>query len=135
MATKQFITMDVKGIEEYLKKVEQAGKNIDVVVKDAIEQSTAPIHADIQTWVNKHRLTGATAAGLIKPEAKQSGNEISAQVGISGEGESWHSVFVEYGTPRQSADPGIRTAFETKAAEVKKIQRKVLKEAGVPVDG
>lgn len=128
--------IEVKGIEEYLRRVAEAGNNVDEAVKEAIQESTAPIQQDITEWVNKHRATGMVASGVIQPEVQQSGNEISAEVGISGTGESWHAVFVEYGSPRNKpADPGIRLAFETNLSKVKKIQREVLKSKGVPVDG
>jgi HK97 gp10 family phage protein len=132
----KFIKLEVKGLEEYIRNIEAAGKNIDTVIADAVLQSAAPVHNDISAWVNKHTDTGAVAAGLMDPAVTKDGNEIAVHLGINSKGESWHSVFVEYGSPRnRPADPGIRTAFESRLSDVKKIQRRVLKEAGVPVDG
>ena len=130
------IQFEVKGLEEYLKRIEQAGKSIDEAVAKAIAASTEPIQKDIDNWAGKHRESGAVSAGVIPLEVKRDGNTISAELGITGDNESWHAVFVEYGSPKnRPADPGIRLAFENNAAKVKKIQRDVLREAGVPVDG
>ena len=130
------VKLEVRGLEEYLKRIEQAGKNIDEAVAKAIAASTEPVQKDIDAWVNKHRETGAVQAGVIPLEVERDGNVISAELGITGDNESWHAVFVEYGSPKnRPADPGIRLAFENNAAKVKKIQRDVLREAGVPVDG
>ena len=130
------IQFEVKGLEEHLKRIEQAGKSIDEAVAKAIAASTEPIQKDIDSWVGEHRESGAVHAGVIPLEVKQDGNIISAELGITGDNESWHAVFVEYGSPRnRPADPGIRLAFESNVSKVKRIQRDVLRDAGVPVDG
>lgn len=130
------VQFEVKGIEEYLKRIEQAGKNIESAVAEAIAASVEPVQKDIDAWVNKHRQTGAVQSGVIPLEVEKDGNVISAEIGITGSNESWHAVFVEYGSPKnRPADPGIRTAFEANLSKVKKIQRDTLKAMGVPVDG
>lgn len=130
------ISFDVKGIEEYIEALQKAGANIDEAVAEALLASAEPIQSDIKKWVQKHRLTGATEAGLIQPEIKKDGNNLSLTLGISGDGASWHAVFVEYGSPKnRPADPGIRTAFEANRVKALGIQKQVLREAGVPVDG
>lgn len=130
------IQFEVKGIEEYLKRIEQAGKNIEDAVMQAIPASAQPIQNDINAWVGKHRETGAVQAGVIPIEVQKDGNYIYVEIGITGDNESWHAVFNEYGSPKnRPADPGIRTAFEANLSKVKKIQRDTLKAMGVPVDG
>ncbi|WP_379135986.1 HK97-gp10 family putative phage morphogenesis protein [Paenibacillus sp. sgz500958] len=130
------ITLDVSGVEDYLARVAAAGRSVDDAVKKALTESAAPIQADISKWAEKHKLTGTTLAGVDVADPQQFGNKIVVQVGIDDTKSpgAWHSTFVEYGTPTQPADPGIRMAFEKNKSKVKKIQREVLKREGLPVD-
>jgi HK97 gp10 family phage protein len=126
--------LTITGLNEYLTKIQAAGSNIDDAVKAAIHESAKPIHGDVKAWAQKHKFTGGTLSGVEKGEIKQDGNYISEKVGISGDGTSWHATFVEYGSPHNTADPGIRNAIDNNKSKVKRIQRDVLKKAGVPVD-
>lgn len=133
------IPFKVSGMEEYLKKIADLGKNVDTVIAEAIHYSAQPIHDDISMWASRNSgvsgTTGTVKRGVLPAEVEQIGNEISQEIGVSGEAESWHAVFVEYGSPKQKADPGVRKAFESNLSKVKARQKKVLIEAGVPVDG
>lgn len=128
------VRFELKGLDEYLKKVQAAGNNIEEVVKEAIPESAKPIYGDIKAWAEKHKLTGVTLKGLHMTEILQSGNYFWVDIGIDSKKfyPAWHAVFVEYGTPTQPADPGIRTAFSANKGRVKKIQRDLLSKGGVP---
>lgn len=130
------ISFQVTGLEEYLKQIQAAGENVDDAVKEAIYESAKPIYEDIKDWVEKHKRTGATLKGVDLSDVQSEGNKFYVDVGINtDESENaWHAVFVEYGTPKMAADPGIRTAFSSNKAKVKKIQREVLKKAGMPIE-
>jgi HK97 gp10 family phage protein len=69
-------------------------------------------------------------------DVQRDGNKFYVEVGIdeNKSKNSWHGVFVEYGTPTQPADPGIRTSFISNKNKVKNIQKKVLAQGGVPID-
>lgn len=130
------VSLNVNGLEDYLKRVQDVGGNVDQAVKKAIHESAKPILSDIEAWAARHRRTGVMMEGADLSEPEQSGNIISVTVGINDEKSpgAWHAVFKEYGTPTQPADPGIRTAFDQNKSLVKKIQREVLKREGMPVD-
>jgi HK97 gp10 family phage protein len=129
------------GLEEYLERLKTVGANIDEVVSQAIQESAKPIEADIKKWAEKHKRTGAVLAGVWTTPISKEGGLIYTEVGISGssmdengESEAWHAVFLEYGTPKMKADPGIGPAFRKNKAKVVKIQKEVLEKGGVPVD-
>jgi HK97 gp10 family phage protein len=128
------IRFDLKGVDELLKKIEQAGNNVERVVMHALEESAKPIYQDLDIWTAEHALTGATRKGMNLSDVVQEGNQFYVDVGIdTSKGPlAWHAVFVEYGSPTQKADPGIRRAFEDNKARVKKIQKKILEEGGIP---
>ncbi len=134
--SRRSVSLEVSGLEEHLKRITEAGQNVDDAVKKAIHESAKPIYNDIEQWAEKHRRTGVMLEGVDLSEPQQNGNEISVTVGINDEKSpgAWHAVFVEYGTPTQPADPGVRNAFEANKSKVKKIQREVLKREGMPVD-
>jgi len=130
------VRFDLKGLDEYLKKVEASGRNVEEAVKKAITESGKPIYEDIKAWAEKHKLTGATLEGVKMSPVKQDGNYIYIEIGIdtTESKNAWHAVFVEYGTPTQPADPGIRTAFSGNKNKVKKIQKEVLTKEGMPIE-
>ena len=130
------IRFDLKGLNEYLAKIEAAGNSIEEAVREAIPASAQPIYDDIQRWAEEHQLTGTTLKGLNKTKVEQDLFQFFLEVGIDSEIEynAFHAVFVEYGTPTNAADPGIRRAFEQNKTKVKRIQREILQKRGVPVD-
>lgn len=130
------VRFELKGLDEYLKKIQEVGGNAEEAVSKAIEESAKPIYDDIRAWAEKHKLTGATLKGVAMSEVQREGNKFYVDVGIdtSKSENAWHAVFVEYGTPHQAADPGIRTAFAGNKSKVKKIQKDVLTKAGMPVE-
>lgn len=141
MGTKRYTPSNLKsvsfqltGLDDMVKRIRDAGNNIEAVVAEAVEAGAAPVYQDIKAWVEKHKLTGATEKGLTLSEVKRDGGRIWVEVGISTEDAplAWHAVFVEYGTPTMKADPGIRPAFSGNRAKVRTIQKKILVKGGVP---
>jgi HK97 gp10 family phage protein len=132
----RFARFELKGLDEYLARVQTAGNNVDDAVAEAVKESAKPILKDIEEWANKHKLTGATEKGVDLSDVQKEGNQTFVDVGINTEKSpgAWHAVFVEYGTPTQAADPGIRKAFSDNKSKVKKIQKEVLAREGIPVD-
>ena len=130
------VKFELKGLDEYLENIQKAGNNIEESVKKAIEESAKPIHDDIKQWAEKHKMTGAVLEGVDITDIKQDGNKYYVEVGINTDKSenSWHAVFTEYGTPTQTADPGIRTAFSKNKSKILKIQKEILAQGGVPVD-
>lgn len=130
------VRLEVNGLEEQLKRIADAGGNVDKAVATAIRESAQPVYDDIEAWAERHRRTGVMLKGVDVSDPIISGNEISVTVGINDEKSpgAWHAVFTEYGTPTQPADPGVRNAFDNNKGKVKKIQREVLKREGMPVD-
>jgi len=125
---------ELSGLDEYLKKVQAAGRNVEEVAAQAVKASVQPIYEDLKDWIDEHRLTGATAKGLSVSELKREGGRIYVEIGIDTTDAplAWHAVFVEYGTPKVPADPGIRMAFQGNRSRVRTIQKKILVKGGIP---
>lgn len=130
------IRFEVSGLDEYLKKIQKAGADIDKIAAQCVEESAHPIYDDILDWANRHEFTGETIKGVSISKVQREGNNFYVEVGIDTTKAkyAWHAVFVEYGTPTNKADPGIRDAFESNYRNVITIQKRILEEAGVPVE-
>lgn len=126
----------ITGVEEYLAQLKKVGANIDKAVAEAVHESAKPIEEDIRVWAEKHKRTGAVLEGVDLSRSQADGDLIYVTVGIDGDKTptSWHAAFVEYGTPRMAADPGVQTAFKVNKAKVKRIQKEILKKGGIPID-
>lgn len=128
------VSFELSGLDELLKRVQAAGNNVDDAVKEAVKHGGIPVYEDIKAWAEKHELTGTTLQGVALSEVQHNGNYFYVEIGIDdaqSEG-AWHAVFVEYGTPHQAADPGIRNAFSQNKGKVKKIQKNILIKEGIP---
>lgn len=128
----------VTGIEEALKRAQDLGKNIDSIVKEAIDESVKPIISDMIAGAERHRDSGDVVEAIEAQPATQEGGYIYSQVGIdlNKHPEAMHAVYQEYGDAHSPGfpDPFIRPAFDNNVKLVKSIQRKVLKKAGVPTE-
>jgi len=130
------VKIQLTGLEEYIENLQRAGANIDQVVGEAIHESAKPIFQDIRAWAEKHKKTGAVLEGVDLSEVQREGDKIFVDVGISTEKSpgAWHAAFIEYGTPKMKADPGVWEGFKKNKAKVKKIQSDILKKGGIPID-
>lgn len=130
--------LTVTGIDEYLKKIEAIGKNVDEAVMEAIDESCKPIVKSMIDLAMPHKDTGKVVNAIEAKPAKKEGNTISAFVGIDlkEHPEATHALYEEFGGNNASFPaPFIRPSFDNLRKDVKKIQKNVLKKWGVPVDG
>jgi HK97 gp10 family phage protein len=126
--------IELKGFDEYLTKVEAAGRDVVQATKHAINESTDYAQKEMVRGAEKHRRTGAVVEAIEAQSAKQDGNFIYGMVGVNTEKhpKAWHAVFQEYGAPTFPADPFIRPALNKN--KLRAIQRKALKREGVPIE-
>jgi hypothetical protein len=117
---------------DQLCEVNNSEPDIDEVIEEAVAESAKPIYEDIKKWAEKHKLSGDTLEGLEMTPVKNASGNIYLWLGIDSKKNknAWHAVFVEYGTPRNAADPGITNAFKRNRAKIKKIQEEVIKRRG-----
>jgi HK97 gp10 family phage protein len=120
------------GLEELVERLKKAEANIDEIIEEAVTESAKVVFDDVKAWAEKHKRTGQVLEGVNATPVKNVGGNIYAWVGIDTRKSpnSWHAVFVEYGTPRNAADPGISNAFKKNRAKIKKIQEDVIKRRG-----
>jgi HK97 gp10 family phage protein len=127
------MSITVRGLDEMLERVKKTGANMDGLVSEALEQGAELVSRDIKAWAEKHKRSGRVLGGVFKSGVLRSGDFLHVKVGISDEQSkgAWHATFVEYGTPRAKADPGIRPAFKRNKTRIRELQKKALERGGV----
>lgn len=126
---------ELSGFEEYFKKIEALGKNIDIACKKAVDSVIPVIQKSMVDGAERHRDTGDVVNAIETVEAKAHGDYIYGAVGINLDKhpESLEAVFQEYGDGHSPdfPDPFVRPAVDDNAKELKAIMRNTLKKEGV----
>ena len=127
-------SFSVSGIEEFIKKIEAAGKNVDSACKKAVDAAIPVVEKSMREGAERHRDTGDVVRAIETVKAKQQGNYIYAAAGIDLDKhpEAFEAVFQEYGDGHspEFPDPFIRTAVDNNRKEINRIIKSVLKKEG-----
>lgn len=127
-------SFSVSGIEDFIKKIEAAGKNVDSACKKAVDAAIPIVEKSMREGAERHRDTGDVVRAIETVKAKQQGNYIYAAAGIDLDKhpEAFEAVFQEYGDGHspEFPDPFIRTAVDNNRKEINRIIKSVLKKEG-----
>lgn len=123
------------GIEEYLKKIEIAGKSVEAACKKAVNATLPTIKASMKEGAERHRDTGDVVNAIEIVDAKQDEDYIYGSVGINLDKhpEAFEAVFQEYGdghTP-EFPDPFVRPTVDDNRKQINNIIKNTLKQEGV----
>lgn len=123
------------GFEEYFKKIEALGKNIDSACKKAVDATIPIIEKSMRQGAERHRDTGEVVEAIETVKAQAHGDFIYGAVGINLDKhpEAFEGVFQEYGDGHSPGfpDPFVRPAVDDNEKEIKATMRKVLKKEGI----
>jgi HK97 gp10 family phage protein len=133
MATKG--KFDLKGLNEYLERIAEAGLNVDAAVKKALEAGgRAALEGMLmRVPIDTHNLQEHLTVDPVKRE----GNYSFIRVGIphniqqTDAETARYANAQEYGTSSMAATPYIRPTIEEDGALIKRVMKDVLKEEGV----
>jgi HK97 gp10 family phage protein len=131
------IKFSLSGLDEYLKKVQEAGNDINAAAQRAVVASAKPILRAIEIGVEQHdKGSGDSLKSVAMSDPVWEGNKVSVEVGIDSNivYRAWHWVFVEWGSPTNDpADPVVRDAFFDNKKLVTKIQKQIFAEEAIPL--
>ncbi len=124
--------------DDYLAKIEAAGNSIDEACMAAVDAALPSIKERMKEGAERHKRSGEVVDAIEVQSARASGNYIYGVVGIDMKKhpEAVHAVYQEYGDGHspEFPDPFVAPAIDNHRAEIKKIERDVLKSKGVPID-
>jgi HK97 gp10 family phage protein len=133
MATRAILTLN--GLDEYLEKIAQAGKDVDVAAAHAVVAG-----GDVLVEGTRKRvavLTGDLKAHLNRTKPVQNGNFTYVEVGVF-DGENLPDAALarkanaqEYGTASMPAHPYLRPAIDEDKGKVHAAERAALKKDGI----
>lgn len=128
-------SFEIKGLDNYLEDLVQAGKDVDEVVADVLTAAAPIAVAELQTHLLKTKQsgeiwTGATEESIVSSEVVQDGNYHFIELSVG----SPYAVFKEFGTSRQAAEPFVRPAFrKLRQSKLKMMMKDVMLAFGLKV--
>lgn len=128
-------SFSVSGVDDLLRKIEAAGKNIDAACKKAVDAAAPIVQKSMTEGAERHRETGDVVKAIETVKSRQQGNYIYASVGIDLDKhpEAFEAVFQEYGdghSPR-FPDPFVRPAIDNNRRQINSVIKSTLKKEGV----
>lgn len=135
MATrrKSFISLQLTGFDELLKKIEDAGGSINGAVDSCMKQSAQIQQKELKAQMRKANVKETLVNRMPPPEIKWNGNACVARVGYpKGDydpnklTDGYKAVFINYGTPRISPREFIKKAQNQAKKQIKQSQEETL---------
>lgn len=130
--SKNKLSIDFKGFEEYAERLEKLGGNLKETVDKALQESAELVNEQLHDEMKRHNRTWDTDKS-IRDDARVewSGNIGSIDVGFDIAHGGLPSIFLMYGTPRMNKDQKLYNAVYGAATKrkVKELQEQIFAEA------
>lgn len=120
--------IEMYGVSELLKKLENAGGNVDEAVRKSVDASLKIVGKDMQSFMRKHEFTGETIRSYEEIPAYISGNSVNGMVGYNIKNGGLPAIFLDVGTPKQKGTFFRYYAVENHVDEIKEIQKSTIDE-------
>jgi HK97 gp10 family phage protein len=122
----------LKGLEEYLEVIAQAGQDVDQAAENAVVAGGDVILDGL--WRRVPRDTGYLAETLDRTEPERNGNFVFVEVGMPRDAPSdvaRYGNVQEYGSASTPAQPYMRPTFDEDKGKMRKAQRASLEADGI----
>lgn len=120
--------IEMYGVSELLKNIEEAGGKVDEAVAKAVDKSLEIVGADMQKFMAQHKLTGETFATYEHIKASIENNTVKAMVGYDAKNGGLPAIFLDVGTPKMKPYFFRYYAVENNRAQIDQIQKETLNE-------
>lgn len=123
-------SIEFYGTEELLRKLVDAGANLEDAMYDALVKSSVPIKDDLLEFIRRHRLTGVTEKSFEDlHELNRAGGYMLFKIGYNIKKGGLPALFLDVGTPKIKPSFFVYHAFENNVSKVKRAQEEALQEA------
>ena len=120
--------VEMYGVSDLLKKIEEAGGNVEAACKKAVDDSLEQVGMKMQLFMMGHKRTGDTYASFEAIKATANGDTVSAMVGYNSKEGGLPAIFLDVGTPKQKPYFFRYYAVEDSRQQIEEIQRNALNE-------
>ena len=123
---KNRLTLNFKGFQEYMEKLDRLGADTQHIAEEALRQTHAAVTPGIEAAIAPHDFTGKTHRSLVTDARIESeGTIIKVPVGFDINAGGIAHIFLMYGTPKIAPDSNLYnsiygTSTKTKARKVQK---------------
>lgn len=120
--------IEMYGVSDLLKKIENAGGKVDEAIKRAVDKSLDIVGTDMQTFMGGHKDSGDTYESYEKVSATSDGNTVKGNVGYNIKKGGLPAIFLDVGTPTRKGYFYRYYAVENNRKRIEEIQRSELNE-------
>ena len=120
--------VEMYGVKELLKKIEDADGKVDEAVQKAADKSLEIVGEDMQKFMLNHKQSGGTYTSFEHIKASIKGNKVEAMVGYNSKNGGLPAIFLDVGTPKQKPYFYRYYAVEKNRQKIEQIQRETLEE-------
>lgn len=120
--------IDMYGTQDLLKKIEQAGGNVNEAVKKCVDNSLAQVGLKMQLFMMEHRDSGDTYESYKQTLGKIKDGVVNGVVGYVIKEGGLPAIFLDVGTPKQKPYFFRYYAIENSRPQIEQIQRETLNE-------
>ena len=126
------VGLNFYGLTELLQKIDDAGGSVPEALSRAIQESSAPIGADMLKFMAQHHRTGKTAASytdVVDIKGYGSSGFITYKLGFDTKKGGLPALFLDIGTPTITPSFFVYYAIENNADNVVQAQQRALEKA------
>lgn len=120
--------IEMYGVSELLKKIEDAGGKVEDAVKKAVDESLKIVGNDMQNFMSSHKQSGDTMESYEQKSAEVKGDKIVANAGYNVKKGGLPAIFLDVGTPKQKPHFFRYYAVENNSKKIREVQTKALDE-------
>lgn len=127
-------TFTLKGLDAYLEEIVKAGKDIDKVAAQVLNEARPIAERELHTNLRKtsETWTGAADKTIFAAPVQQDGNYIFFELGAD-VSQDPAGIYKEFGTTRQAAEPFVRPAFtKLRQSGIKRMLKQLMERMGIP---
>lgn len=117
------------GSSELLKKIDDAGGNVEDAISSAIVKSAQLPKHDMEEFMRQHRYSGLTASTMTEDRIKWIDGKCKYRVGYDIKKGGMASLFLDIGTPKMKPHFFIYHSVEKNITRIMHLQESALQDA------